>query len=1428
MGTHDQLSFLSGIRSPMATLLREHASDAFMGSPEQWPAPIKAAISLMLGSGFPMSVAWGPQLNIVYNDGYAELLGAKHPASWGQPFLEIWHEVAEKIRPLIAKVQAGETFYLENMPFTVRRNGFDEETWFTFSWSPIRDELGDMAGIFCACAETTRTVLAEQHERAEHDRLAALFQEAPGFLAVLQGPQHVFTNFNAAYEQLVGHRNLQGLPVAVSLPEVAEQGFIALLDQVYTSGEAFRGSAVEVSLNRTPDGPPVQAFVDFVYQPLRDAYGEVYGILVQGHEVTALHRNTALFSQIIEQAPGGVYVVDAQFRVMQMNAESRPFFASAEPLIGRDFEEALEIVWGPEIGPQIASVFRHTLATGERYVSPGFSERRHDLDVEQAFEWETQRITLPDGQLGVVCYFRDVTERERVESAQRETDERLRLAILGSDLGTWHWDICTGELNWSERCLKIFGIPAGTEMSYEKFLGVIYPEDRAHVDDVVRHAVQEGSEYRIELRNVWPDGSLHWAVSLGRVYCDTTGKPIRMEGIALDITERKRTEAALRETERDYRALADASAEIPYRMSADWSTMLPLDGRGLFASSDSPISDWAWMDQYLPPGEQARVRQLVIDATAQKKLFEMEHRVLHADGSTGWVRSRAIPILDDNDDLVAWFGAASDITERKMAEEALRESEERLQKVISVQNVGVLFFNLDGQMHDANGALERLSGYTAEELSRITDWALLTPPEFMDVTRRAATELAERGATAPYEKQWIRKDGSRFWGLFSPTRLSGSGSESECVEFTIDISEIKRAEEQLRLHRQLLETMVSHLPAAVALIQGSDLTFQMVNPGYQAISPGKQMVGKTIAEVWPESQPLFGQRCRHVLETGEPLGADDERYEIHRYSDAPLETAYFSWSMRRIHLPNEVKPGLLLTIWETTARKKIEMALAERTSLLSGVLEGTTDVIFVKDLNGSMLLVNAAFAAAAGSTPELLVGKTDADWFPPDVAAAVRQQDEAVMAGESPMEFEETLPVAGKPRVFLTLKAPLRDGSGRVIGILGIGRDITDRKRAEDKLHRLAAELSDADRRKDVFLATLAHELRNPLAPMRNGLQIMKLTKNNSDAAEQVRAMIDRQLSQLVRLVDDLLDVSRITQGKVELRVERIDLKTVLAAALEASRPAIEEAGHELTVVVPDAPIFVDGDAARLAQAVSNLLNNSAKYTRRGGHILMTVWREDGMAVVAVKDNGIGIPPAMLDRVFEMFMQVDRSLEKTAGGLGIGLSLVKGLLEMHGGTVEAMSDGEGMGSEFVVRLPVVTSVIAGPQRESGESIGVVPSAPRRILVVDDNVDSADSLAQMLEMLGNEVRTAYDGEAGIAAAAQFRPDLVLMDIGMPKLNGYEAARRIRQLPSGAAMLLVALTGWGQEDDRRKSADAGFNDHLVKPVDVDTLIKLISGS
>ena len=381
------------------------------------------------------------------------------------------------------------------------------------------------------------------------------------------------------------------------------------------------------------------------------------------------------------------------------------------------------------------------------------------------------------------------------------------------------------------------------------------------------------------------------------------------------------------------------------------------------------------------------------------------------------------------------------------------------------------------------------------------------------------------------------------------------------------------------------------------------------------------------------------------------------------------------------------------------------------------------------------------------------------------------------------------------------------------------------RERAlREEAERANRALREADRKKDEFLAVLAHELRNPLAPLRNGLQVMKLAGGNAEAVEKSRTMMERQLEQMVRLVDDLLDVSRISRGKVELRRVRLDLADVLRQAVETSRPAVESGGHALTVTLPPEAVYVDADPMRLAQVVSNLLNNAAKFTDRGGRISLTAGRDGNAAVVAVADTGVGIPADKLAGVFEMFSQLDRTLEKTQGGLGIGLSLVKGVVELHGGSVTARSDGPGRGSEFVVRLPAVPTP-AAVERDDATGPTVVPR--RRILVVDDNVDGAGSLATMLDLMGNETRTAHDGLDAVAAAAAFRPDVILMDIGMPRLNGFDACRRIRAEEWGKDVVLVAQTGWGLEDDRRKSAEAGFDHHLVKPVDPTALMKLLAG-
>ncbi len=395
---------------------------------------------------------------------------------------------------------------------------------------------------------------------------------------------------------------------------------------------------------------------------------------------------------------------------------------------------------------------------------------------------------------------------------------------------------------------------------------------------------------------------------------------------------------------------------------------------------------------------------------------------------------------------------------------------------------------------------------------------------------------------------------------------------------------------------------------------------------------------------------------------------------------------------------------------------------------------------------------------------------------------------------------------------------PFRDEGGRVCGAVNVLVDITERKRMEEALR-------EADRSKNEFLAMLAHELRNPLAPMCHSLEILRRAGDDAALADRACAVMKRQLGHMVRLIDDLLDLSRITRGKVELRRELVELAQVLQDALETSRPVIEAGGHELELALPDEPVIVSADRMRLAQVFSNLLNNAAKYTPQGGRISVAVERMGTDAVIRVADNGAGLPVDALERIFEMFTQLEEPPDRQ-GGMGVGLSLVRNLVEMHGGTVEAWSDGPGRGSEFRIRLAVVSPAGIGADGDGAD--GAPVRAPRyRILVVDDNHDAAESLGMMLELMGHETRVAFDGRQATEVAAVFRPQVGLVDIGLPGLDGYEVCRWIREQSWGAATALIAVTGWGHEDDRRRSREAGFNFHLVKPLDPAGLERLLAG-
>ena len=478
-------------------------------------------------------------------------------------------------------------------------------------------------------------------------------------------------------------------------------------------------------------------------------------------------------------------------------------------------------------------------------------------------------------------------------------------------------------------------------------------------------------------------------------------------------------------------------------------------------------------------------------------------------------------------------------------------------------------------------------------------------------------------------------------------------------------------------------------------------------------------------------------------------------------------------------------------------------------------------MVWVSEPDGTCSFLSGLGYDYTGERPEA-GGAAWWDRAPPDDRAAVVRAAADAATRRDGFRLEYRMRGRdGEYRRALCTAAPRLAADGHFLGHVGSIIDIAERKEAEDALR-------DADRRRDEFLATLAHELRNPLAPISYGLHVMSLANTAPESVARVREMMERQVHQMVRLIDDLLDVSRISRGTIELRPEWLDLASVALDALETSRPLIQARAHRVEVRTPAEPVLVHGDATRLAQAVSNLLNNAAKYTPRGGHICLAVERDgDGSAVVSVTDDGVGIPTHMLSQVFDLFVQVDPSLEKAQGGLGIGLTIVRRLVELHGGTVEARSAGPGAGSQFVIRLAAAATprhALPAPRGAGNAAL----ARTRRILVVDDNRDSALALAMMLRMMGHEAHTAHDGHQALETAAAVRPHMVLLDLGMPGLSGYDTCRRMREQPWAKGAAIVALTGWGHEDDRRRSREAGFDEHLVKPVDLAALTKLFAAA
>jgi PAS domain S-box-containing protein len=776
------------------------------------------------------------------------------------------------------------------------------------------------------------------------------------------------------------------------------------------------------------------------------------------------------------------------------------------------------------------------------------------------------------------------------------------------------------------------------------------------------------------------------------------------------------------------------------------------------------------------------------------------------DGTERPIDDSASPMLDEFGVPVGAVLVFRDVSERRRAEEA----QARLAAIVESSQDAIISKTLDGIIRSWNAGAERIFGYTAgEAVGRPV--TLLIPPDRLDEEREILARLTGGQRIEHYETVRMAKDGRRLFISLavSPIR-DAEGHVIGASKVARDVTERRQAEEvQARLAAIVESSQDAIISKSLASIiqtwnTGAERLF-----GYRA----EEVVGQSILLLIP------------------PERRDEERMILDRLSRGEriehYETVRVAKDGRRLNISLTISPirdaagrviGASKVARDVTERRQSEEALQASEQRFRTLAAHAPVGIFLTDRAGNCSFVNKCWCDMAGLSPEEARGQ---GWgralHPDDRERVLREWNAAVEGGQMfASEYRFRTP-QGKVTWLNGIAVGLHGEAGQVSEYIGTLSDITERREAVEAL-------KEADRRKDEFLALLAHELRNPLAPLRNGLEIMRMASSNENVVAKSRDMMDRQLSHMVRLIDDLLDISRISRNKMELRRSRVLLADVVSSAVEVARPSIEAAGHELTVSLPPEPIHLDADLTRLAQVFGNLLNNSAKYTERGGHVWLTAAREGGQVAVAVRDTGIGIPAYALPNIFDMFSQVDRSIERSTGGLGIGLALVKGLVEMHGGTVDAASPGQGQGSTFTVRLPVLMDR-AEPSEAPAEANPDSPGAKRRILVVDDNQDSAISMAMMLQLLGDEVRTAQDGIEAVKLAEQFRPQVVLMDIGMPRLNGYEATRRIRERPWGSDMTIIALTGWGQEMDRAKSKEAGCDGHLVKPLNLPDLEKLL---
>ena len=1097
-----------------------------------------------------------------------------------------------------------------------------------------------------------------------------------------------------------------------------------------------------------------------------------------------------------------------------------------EPFLGGEFPFITLLAgvcfaaWFGGRGPALVSIIAGGLAVDYLYFEPryslGISDRRFQFGLA---------LYAVVGLAAV--YMFEALARARDRASEQSELLRTTLASIGDGVITTDGLGHVTDLNAAAESLTGWQLSDAIGQPLEKVFHIVNETTREHVPNPALRALQLGAVVGLANHTVLiaRDGREHPIADSAAPIRHGSGPIIGAVLVFRDVAVERQNAQAREEALSTLKSLV-ASAPVGIAI---------LDREMRYVHVNAPLAELNGLPAEehvgkalgeVAPDKLTQLQPLFsrMLATGQAPPVQLIEDATPEDPRAGraW-RESWFPITGAGGQLTGAGVIVQEVTEERRAERELAALLQRVTSLVDNTPLAVIEWDADFTVKRWAGLAEKMFEWTADEvLGRRIDTFPFVYEEDVDYVESTMARLRDPANhfVVCESRNKTRSGAVVNCEWYNSVLHDDTGRMVAVLSLVLDVTErqlaiggLQRAEERFRASQEASLfgfTIMNPVRGADGAV--IDFEWEYVNPAAATLlkRPTTQLVGKRLLEVLSDNElgRVLFERFAEVVDTGEP-----HDYELWYRGD------WFASLFR--YTTVKLGDGVAVSFADVTDQHLQQERLKRSEARFRQLAEAMPHIVWEADPTGRRVYINRQWSVLTGRETEAGLSENWFDSVHPEDLPRLRARWAKALAEGTPYTAEYRLMHKdGGHRWMMVRAVPIEAEDGAVVRWYGSSTDIDAQK-------RLAEALAEADRRKDEFLATLAHELRNPLAPLRNGLELMKRASNDPRAMLSWQEMMGRQLAHMVRLVDDLLDMSRISSGKIEVRREHVELSVIVQHALETSHSMIEEHGHQLVVDLPQEPIAIDGDVTRLAQVVANLLNNAAKYTEPEGHIWLTARRREQNVVISVRDDGIGIPPDMLPRLFEIFTQVDQSLERAQGGLGIGLSLVRALVLLHGGSVEARSEGLGQGAEFVVELP-----IAQRAPDAAVSAPVAPATAttarsrRRILVVDDNRDGADTLARVLTMMGFETRTAYDGFEAVTVAETYRPDVVLLDLGLPKLNGFETCQRLRERPWCKDVTIIAVTGWSQEHVRRDSREAGFDHHVVKPVDPTALLQLLA--